>query len=297
VVNRLLDPTTVRQLADELGLKPSKRHGQNFVIDANTVRRIVSLAGVEPGDQVLEIGPGLGSLTLALLDAGAQVTAIEIDQLLAGRLPKTVAEHQPDNAGNLSLITADALRVSELPDPQPVKLVANLPYNVAVPLIIHAFETLPTLVGGLIMVQLEVADRLAAGPGSKVYGAPSVKLAWFAQAEYAGIVGPNVFWPKPNVDSGLVRLNAQEPPQTTASRQSVFQVVDAAFGQRRKMLRSSLSGLAGGSGAAAEILEQAGIDPTTRAETLDISAFAAIATAFQQPGRPEWPGDLGQGLR
>jgi 16S rRNA (adenine1518-N6/adenine1519-N6)-dimethyltransferase len=288
----LLGAVNIRELAAELGLHPSKQRGQNFVTDANTVRRIVAAAGILPGDRVLEIGPGLGSLTLGLLEAGAKVTAIEIDELLAGRLQQTVAEHQPDNSGNLRLIRADALQVDSVPDPPPTKLVSNLPYNVAVPLVLHAFETIPQLESGLVMVQLEVADRMTAAPGSRVYGVPSVKLAWFADAQKAGTVGPNVFWPKPNVDSGLVRLRAHRPPDTTASRADVFRVVDAAFGQRRKMLRASLSSLAGGSQRASQLLEAAGVDPTTRAERLDIADFSHITTALQSSFQPSSGLDL-----
>ena len=208
---RLLGPAEVRQLAAELDLRPTKQRGQNFVIDANTVRRIVREAGVGPDDVVLEVGPGLGSLTLALLEVGARVVAIEIDERLATRLPVTVAEHAPEALDRLHVVTADALRVTEVPGPPPTTLVANLPYNVSVPVLLHLLTLLPSLERGLVMVQAEVADRLAAGPGSKVYGIPSVKAAWFADVRRAGTVGRHVFWPEPNVDSGLVVVGTPRP--------------------------------------------------------------------------------------
>lgn len=270
----LLDPRTIRTLAAELDLRPSKQRGQNFVIDPNTVRRIVGLSGVRPGEVVLEVGPGLGSLTLGLLEAGAQVTAVEIESSLATRLARTVSERLPDAADRLTVVEADALRISEL-DPPPTRVVANLPYNISVPVILHLLATFPSITSGLVMVQLEVADRLVAPPGSKVYGTPSVKLAWYASAARIGTVPPRVFWPVPNVDSGLVAFNRREAP-SSADRQTVFDVVDAAFGQRRKMLRSALSGIFGTSAAAAEALEAAGIDPTLRGETLTIAQFASI---------------------
>ena len=258
---RLLGPAEVRRLAAELDLRPTKQRGQNFVIDANTVRRIVREAGVGPDDVVLEVGPGLGSLTLALLEVGARVVAIEIDERLATRLPVTVAEHAPEALDRLDVVTADALRVTEAPGPPPTTLVANLPYNVSVPVLLHLLTLLPSLERGLVMVQAEVADRLAAGPGSKVYGIPSVKAAWFADVRRAGTVGRHVFWPEPNVDSGLVSWVRRDPPATTATRQQVFAVVDAAFAQRRKGLRGALRGLAGSTEAAEAALAAAGHRP------------------------------------
>jgi len=273
----LLDPRTIRALASELDLRPTKQRGQNFVHDANTVRRIVAASGITPDDSVLEIGPGLGSLTLGLLEASAHVTAIEIESSLARRLPRTVEERLPDAAARLVVIEADALAVEELPDPQPTAVVANLPYNVSVPVLLHLLAHFDQWTRGLVMVQLEVADRLVAPPGSKTYGVPSVKLAWYAAAVRAGTVPPAVFWPMPNVDSGLVRITRREPPPTTASREQVFTVVDAAFGQRRKMLRAALAGLFGSSAAASEALDAAGVDPQARGETLSVIQFARIA--------------------
>ena len=271
----LLDPRTVRTLAAELDLRPSKQRGQNFVVDPNTVRRIVALSGVRPGEVVLEVGPGLGSLTLGLLEAGARVVAVEIESSLAGRLRRTVSDRLPDAVDRLTVVEADALRVTAL-DPMPTRVVANLPYNVSVPVILHLLATFPSIVSGLVMVQLEVADRLVAPPGSKVYGTPSAKLAWYASASRVGTVPASVFWPVPNVESGLVAFTRREPPSTT-DRLAVFTVVDAAFGQRRKMLRAALAGVFGSSAAATEALERAGVDPTLRGETLAIGQFAAIA--------------------
>lgn len=273
----LLDPRTVRRIADRIGLRPTKQRGQNFVVDANTVRRIVAKSGVGADDVVLEVGPGLGSLTLGLLETGARVTAIEIEDGLAAQLPHTVAELQPAAADRLAVVHADALDVTELPGPRPTMVVANLPYNVSVPVLLHLLETFPDWETGLVMVQLEVADRLVAGPGSKVYGVPSAKLAWYARAERVGTVPPSVFWPVPNVESGLVRLVRHDPPPTWASRQQVFAMVDAAFAQRRKMLRSALSGLFGSSAAASEAIMAAGLDPTARGEMLTVEEFARLA--------------------
>jgi len=278
---RLLGPAEVRQLAAELDLRPTKQRGQNFVIDANTVRRIVREAGVGPDDVVVEVGPGLGSLTLALLEVGARVVAIEIDERLATRLPVTVAEHAPEALDRLHVVAADALRVTEVPGPPPTTLVANLPYNVSVPVLLHLLTLLPSLERGLVMVQAEVADRLAAGPGSKVYGIPSVKAAWFADVRRAGTVGRHVFWPEPNVDSGLVSWVRRDPPATTATRQQVFAVVDAAFAQRRKGLRGALRGLAGSTEAAEKALAAAGIAPLERGESLTVTDFARIAEALE----------------
>ena len=272
----LLDPTRVRAVADELVLRPTKQRGQNFGIDANTVRRIVQLAELEPTDRVVEVGPGLGSLTLGLLEQAAHVLAIEIETSLAQRLPRTAEELMPEHAANLEVIESDALAVTDLPG-EPTALVANLPYNVSVPVILHLLARAPSIRRGLVMVQLEVADRLVAEPGSRTYGVPSAKLAWYAEASRVGTVPPKVFWPVPNVDSGLVRFTRREPPSTSASREDVFRVVDAAFAQRRKMLRSALSSIVGSSAAAAEAIEAAGVDPQARGERLTITQFAAIA--------------------
>jgi 16S rRNA (adenine1518-N6/adenine1519-N6)-dimethyltransferase len=280
---RLLGPAEVRALAAELDLRPTKQRGQNFVIDPNTVRRIVRDARLTPEDVVVEIGPGLGSLTLALLEVVRRVVAVEVDPLLAGRLPATIAEHAPDRAGDVEVVLADALRLTELPGPPPTALVANLPYNVSVPVLLHMLTLLPTLERGLVMVQAEVADRLAAPPGSKVYGVPSVKAAWFADVRRAGSVGRNVFWPAPNVDSGLVAWTRREPPATTATRAQVFRVVDAAFAQRRKQLRAALRPLAGSSEAATRALEAAGVDPTARGEVITVEDFARIAEGLSVP--------------
>ncbi|MGY4721590.1 16S rRNA (adenine(1518)-N(6)/adenine(1519)-N(6))-dimethyltransferase RsmA [Naumannella huperziae] len=273
----LLDPRTIRELAARLDLRPTKQRGQNFVHDANTVRRIVAQAELPPGEAVLEVGPGLGSLTLGLLEAGHPVTAIEIDDRLAALLPGTVADRLPDRAGELAVITGDALRVDELPGPAPGAIVANLPYNVSVPVLLHLLARFDSLRRGLVMVQAEVADRLAAPPGSRTYGVPSAKIAWYADAARVGSVPANVFWPVPNVESGLVRLTRREPPPTTASREQVFAVIDAAFGQRRKMLRSALAGLFGSSAQASAALVEAGVDPQARGEVLDVAAYARIA--------------------
>jgi 16S rRNA (adenine1518-N6/adenine1519-N6)-dimethyltransferase len=243
------------------------------------VRRIVRLAEVGPDDSVVEVGPGLGSLTLALLDSGARVSAVEVDPVLAAALPDTVARHAPERAAYLTVVTADALQVHSLPEPQPTALVANLPYNVSVPVVLSFLERFPTLDRVLVMVQLEVAERLVAGPGSKAYGVPSVKAAWYAAGRLAGTVPRSVFWPVPNVDSGLVELRRRPVPTTTASRDEVFAVVDAAFAQRRKTLRAALSGWAGGAAAAETVLRAAGIDPGARGEALPVTAFAAIAAA------------------
>jgi 16S rRNA (adenine1518-N6/adenine1519-N6)-dimethyltransferase len=272
----LLDPTAVRELAARLDLRPTKQRGQNFVTDANTVRRIVQLAGVRSDDVVLEIGPGLGSLTLALLDVADRVIAIEIDHLLATALPQTVAARAPEHHDQLRVIEADALRIDELPA-DPTIVVANLPYNVSVPVLLHLLATFEGLARGLVMVQAEVADRLAAGPGSKIYGVPSVKMAWYADTRRVGSVPPRVFWPVPNVESGLVAIERRPAPDTTATREQVFTVIDAAFGQRRKMLRAALAGLAGSSAAATAALETAGVEPTARGEVCTVDQFARMA--------------------
>ena len=273
----MLGPAEVRSLAAALDLRPAKRRGQNFVIDPNTVRRIVRESGIGPADVVLEVGPGLGSLTLALLRVARRVVAIEIDERLATALPATIATYAPDEVGNFEVLHADALRIGELPDPQPTVLVANLPYNVSVPVLLHLMALLPTLEHGLVMVQAEVADRLAAPPGSKVYGVPSVKAAWYADVRRAGVVGRNVFWPAPNVDSGLVAWTRRDPPDTTATRGQVFAVIDAAFAQRRKMLRSTLKVLVGSADAAEAALAYAGVSPMARGEAIGIAEFAKIA--------------------
>lgn len=272
---RLLGPAQVRALAAELSLRPTKQRGQNFVIDANTVRRIVRQAEIAPDDVVIEVGPGLGSLTLALLPACSRVVAVEIDDRLAARLPATVEEHAPALAGRLEVVAEDALQIAGVPGPAPTALVANLPYNVSVPVLLHLLMLLPSLRRCLVMVQAEVADRLAAEPGSKTYGVPSVKAAWFADVRRAGTVGRHVFWPEPNVDSGLVGLTRREPPATTASRERVFALVDAAFAQRRKTLRAALKPVYGAAVPAA--LEAAGIPDLARGETLDVGAFARLA--------------------
>jgi 16S rRNA (adenine1518-N6/adenine1519-N6)-dimethyltransferase len=251
------------------------------VHDPNTVRRIVRAAGLDPADVVLEIGPGLGSLTLGLLDAVRHVTAVEVDPRLADRLAATVAERSPDRADRLTVLTADALRLDRIPDPQPTALVANLPYNVAVPVVLHLLETVPSLRHGLVMVQAEVAERLAAAPGSRAYGIPSVKAAWYADVRRAGAVPRAVFWPVPNVDSGLVRLTRRNPPPLPpgVGREDVFAVVDAAFAQRRKTLRAALAPWAGGAARAEQVLRAAGVDPGLRGEALDVEGFARVAAA------------------
>ncbi|MGI5352901.1 16S rRNA (adenine(1518)-N(6)/adenine(1519)-N(6))-dimethyltransferase RsmA [Streptomyces sp. CA-250714] len=286
----LLGPAEVRELAEALGVRPTKQRGQNFVIDPNTVRRIVRTAEVRDDDVVLEVGPGLGSLTLALLETAAHVTAVEVDDVLAAALPATVRARLPERAGRFSLVHEDALRVTELPGPAPTALVANLPYNVAVPVLLHLLATFPGIERTLVMVQSEVADRLAAPPGSKVYGVPSVKAAWYCEVKRAGAIGRNVFWPAPNVDSGLVSLvRRAHPPATGASREEVFAVVDAAFAQRRKTLRAALSGWAGSGAAAEEALRAAGVSPQARGESLTVAEFAAIAE--HRPGRTGAPVD------
>ncbi|WP_068263371.1 16S rRNA (adenine(1518)-N(6)/adenine(1519)-N(6))-dimethyltransferase RsmA [Janibacter limosus] len=272
----LLGASRVRQLADQLGVRPTKHWGQNFVVDANTVRRIVRAGDVTAEDHVVEIGPGLGSLTLALLEEAAQVTAIEVDPVLAAALPETVAVHAPGAQERLEVVHADALTVTELPSSAPTALVANLPYNISVPVVLHFLETFPTIERVLVMVQLEVAERLAAGPGSKTYGVPSVKAAWWAEVALAGRVSRSIFWPVPNVDSGLVKFVRHDPPATEATRAQVFAVVDAAFAQRRKTLRAALRGIAGSGEVAEEALLAAGVDPRTRGEQLDVLAFARI---------------------
>lgn len=309
----LLGPAEIRELAARAGVRPTKTLGQNFVLDAGTVRKIVRQADVVPGETVVEVGPGLGSLTLGLLEAGADVVAVEIDPVLARLLPATVAAHVPgltvrpgsggtgdadgtaeavadllDAAGRprLRVVLADALELAALPG-RPTALVANLPYNVSVPVLLTFLERFDSLARALVMVQAEVADRLAAPPGSRTYGVPSVKAAWYASARRTATVGRAVFWPAPNVDSALVRLDRRAAPATSASRAAVFAVVDAAFGQRRKTLRQALAALAGSPAAAEDALRAAGVDPGARGEAVDVHGFARIAEHLR-------PGDLAQ---
>ncbi|HEY0117489.1 MAG TPA: rRNA adenine dimethyltransferase family protein [Cellulomonas sp.] len=300
----LLGPAEIRELAARAGVRPTKTLGQNFVLDAGTVRKIVRQADLTPGETVVEVGPGLGSLTLGLLEAGADVVAVEIDPVLARLLPGTVVAHVPglavapvggeardwlgqgelvavlrDETGRarLRVLLADALEVVELPGPAPTALVANLPYNVSVPVLLTFLERFGSLGRALVMVQAEVADRLVAPPGSRTYGIPSVKAAWYAAARRSATVGRAVFWPAPNVDSALVRLDRRRPPTTSAPREAVFAVVDAAFGQRRKTLRQALATLAGSPAAAEAALLAAGVDPGARGEAVDVAGFARIA--------------------
>ena len=275
----LLGPADVRELAAALGVRPTKQRGQNFVIDANTVRRIVRTAGVSGDDTVLEVGPGLGSLTLGLLESARAVTAVEIDEVLAAALPSTVEARVPHLADGFRIVREDALRVTSLPGPEPTALVANLPYNVAVPVLLHLLARFPSLRTGLVMVQAEVAERLAAAPGSRTYGVPSVKAAWYCDVRRAGAIGRSVFWPAPNVDSGLVALERRSPPAVDVARDDVFAVVDAAFAQRRKTLRAALAGWAGSGAAAERVLDAAGVAPTARGESLTVEEFAAVAAA------------------
>lgn len=287
MADALLGPAEIRELAARLGVTPTKKLGQNFLHDPNTIRRIVTVAGLTPDDVALEVGPGLGSLTLGLVGAVRHVHAVEIDPRLAAALPETVT------AAHLTVHNADALHVrgSDF-DPAPTMLVANLPYNVAVPVVLHLLAELPTLRGGLVMVQKEVADRLVAGPGSKVYGVPSVKLAWYATSRSAGKVPPAVFWPVPNVDSGLVAFTRRDPP-SGVGRREVFAVVDAAFAQRRKTLRAALAGWAGSADRAEKVLLTAGISPQARGEQLTVEQFVAIAAAakLSPPGGKLSPSD------
>jgi 16S rRNA (adenine1518-N6/adenine1519-N6)-dimethyltransferase len=278
----LLGATEIRRLAAELDVTPTKKLGQNFVVDANTVRKIVQAAHVQAGERVVEIGPGLGSLTLAVLETGASVTAVEIDHRLAERLPQTAAERGVP-AGALTVVDADAMRVTELPN-DPTVLVANLPYNVSVPVLLHFLETFPNLQRGVVMVQAEVAERLAAKPGSKIYGTPSVKAAWYGPWQLRGTVSRQVFWPVPNVDSLLVGFRRDaEPRGSEDERRRTFAIVDAAFNQRRKMLRQALSGIFGSSAEASEVLEFAGVAPTARGEDLTVDDYHRIALAAPVP--------------
>jgi 16S rRNA (adenine1518-N6/adenine1519-N6)-dimethyltransferase len=274
---KLLGPAEIRDLAQLLGIQPTKKLGQNFVIDANTVRRIVRVAGVQPGETVVEVGPGLGSLTLGLLEVGASVVAVEIDKRLAAQLPLTVGLMQPD--AELAVVAEDAMKITELPG-TPTTLVANLPYNISVPVLLHFLEHFPLITSGLVMVQAEVGQRIAAPPGSKVYGSPSVKAAWYGNWKVAGQVSRQVFWPVPNVDSILVSFGLRTTLMgTEAERLATFALVDAAFQQRRKMLRQALAGVLGGSAAASAQLERAGVAPTARGEELTVDDFVAVARA------------------
>ncbi|MBW3648086.1 MAG: 16S rRNA (adenine(1518)-N(6)/adenine(1519)-N(6))-dimethyltransferase RsmA [Actinobacteria bacterium] len=271
----LLTATDVRELATRLGLRPTKALGQNFVIDPNTVRRLVRAAGVGANDVAVEVGPGLGSLTLGLLGAVSRVVAVEIDPVLATQLPATVAVRLPDRSRRLEVVHGDALTLNGLPGPPPTAFVANLPYNVAVPVLLRLLEQLPSLRTGLVMVQAEVADRLVAAPGSRTYGIPSVKAAWWAEVRRAGAIGRTVFWPAPNVDSALVAFTRRPPP--TGDQAATFAVVDAAFAQRRKTMRAALAGWAGSAAAAEQRLRAAGIDPAARGESLGVEDFARLA--------------------
>jgi len=284
---RLLGPAEIRDLAARLGVRPTKTLGQNFMHDANTVRRIVREAQLSESDVVVEVGPGLGSLTLALLAEAAHVHAVEIDPVLAAALPATVAAHASERADRLTVHQCDALRLTaDQLTPAPTALVANLPYNVAVPVVLHLLAELPGLTRGLVLVQWEVAQRLTAPPGSTVYGAPTAKLAWYAEARMAGRVPPTVFWPVPRVESGLVAFRRRPSPVADVDRSEVFAVIDAAFAQRRKTLRSALAAWAGSPAAAEAVLTRAGVDPTTRGEQVDIATFARIARAGRDRGAP-----------
>jgi len=281
---RLLGAGDIRALASRLGVRPTKKLGQNFVVEPGSVRQIAALAGPFAADDViLEVGPGLGSLTLALLEAaaptGARVVAIEIDPALAAELPKTIADRAPGVADHADVVLADALRVQAADLAAPTALAANLPYNVSVPVILHLLAAFPSLGRGVVMVQAEVADRMCAGPGGRVYGAPSAKLAWYAAARPGGTVPRSVFWPVPNVDSKLVAFTRHQPPVAEASREQVFAVIDAAFGQRRKTLRAALGTWAGSPAAAESVLRAAGVNPGARGEALGVAEFARIAAA------------------
>jgi len=281
----LLGGREVRALAESLGIRPTKRMGQNFVTDPNTVRRIAAAARLTDDDIVLEVGPGLGSLTLALLPYARTVVAVELDPVLAEQLPVTVRERLPEFAEQLITVHEDAMRITELPV-APTALVANLPYNVAVPVVLNLLERFPSLESVLVMVQKEVADRLAAGPGSRTYGVPSVKARWYCSVEAAGNVGTSVFWPVPHVDSGLVRMTRHASPPSRAGREATFAVIDAAFAQRRKTLRSALASLAGSAPAAEAALRNAGVDPGLRGEQLGVGEFARIADALAEASGP-----------
>jgi 16S rRNA (adenine1518-N6/adenine1519-N6)-dimethyltransferase len=282
MTNQLLNPTEIRELAAKLGLKPTKKLGQNFVIDQNMVEKIVRTSNVSKDSIVLEVGPGLGSLTLALMATGAKVIAVEIDERLAEILPNT-AKAKGFGESQLIVINKDALEISKSDVNNPDVLVANLPYNVSVPVIIHILETFPSIKNYLVMVQSEVADRLAASPGSRTYGSPSVKLQWYAEVSKAGSISRNVFWPVPNVDSDLVQLHRRNNVDESI-RKELFAVVDAAFSQRRKMLRSALSSMCGGSEKASEILESVQIDPRLRGEALNVSDYVRLTEGMKKSG-------------
>jgi 16S rRNA (adenine1518-N6/adenine1519-N6)-dimethyltransferase len=289
---QLLGPTEIRELAARLGIQPAKRLGQNFVVDGGTVSRITAMAALQPDDIVLEVGPGFGSLTLPLLAAARRVIAVEVDRALAAELPVTVAARAPQLAGRLDVVTADAARPGQLPGEPPTVLVANLPYNVSVPVVLNLLATIPSLARALVMVQAEVADRMSAAPGSRTYGVPSAKLAWYATARRAGSVGRAVFWPVPRVDSGLVSLVRHSPAEAaairgTAGREETFAVIDAAFSQRRKTLRSALAAWAGSPAAAEAAVRAAGVDPSLRGEALAVTDFARIAAASTRGGHPD----------
>ena len=275
----MLSARDLRTRAAELGIRPTKQWGQNFVIDPNTVARIVRLAEVGADDVVVEVGPGLGSLTLALLPTVRRVVAVEVDPTLAAALPETIAQRAPAYSDRLEVVTADALSITDLPGPAPTALVANLPYNVSVPVVLRFLEQFPSIRTILVMMQLEVAQRLAATPGTKIYGVPSLKAAWYADVRLVGTVSRSVFWPVPNVDSGLVRLDRRRPPETSATREEVFACVDAAFAQRRKTLRASLASWAGSPAQAEAALVAAGVSPQQRGEQLSIEDFARVAEA------------------
>ncbi|MFZ1382258.1 MAG: 16S rRNA (adenine(1518)-N(6)/adenine(1519)-N(6))-dimethyltransferase RsmA [Scrofimicrobium sp.] len=277
----LLGPAQIRQLATELEVTPTKKLGQNFVHDSGTVRKIAGLADLEEGDRVIEVGPGLGSLTLALLETGASVTAVEIDRRLAARLPRTIHEFDREWARRLDVVNLDALKLSPDMVGEPRALVANLPYNVSVPVLLHILATFPSIERVVVMVQKEVAERLSATPGSRVYGGPSVKLAWYGSSRLAGVVGRKVFWPEPNVDSALVAVDVLSPPRGSQElRDATFALVDAAFGQRRKMLRSSLKTATADEAMSRHVLEFANVDPTSRPEDLGVDEFVALGRAM-----------------
>jgi 16S rRNA (adenine1518-N6/adenine1519-N6)-dimethyltransferase len=286
---RLLGAGDLRGIAGRLEVRPTKRLGQNFVVEPGTVRKIAALAAPRSGDVILEVGPGLGSLTLALLEAAvgvgdARLVAVEIDPVLAAELPKTIADRAPEFAGLVDVVTADALAIGEAEVGKPTVLAANLPYNVAVPVLLNLLAALPSLERGIVMVQAEVADRMCAGPGSRVYGAPSAKLAWYASVRSAGTVPRSVFWPVPNVDSKLVAFTRHAPLPTTATRAEVFAVIDAAFGQRRKTLRAALAGWAGSPAEAERLLNEALVAPGARGEELEIEGFVSIAQTRRGDG-------------
>jgi 16S rRNA (adenine1518-N6/adenine1519-N6)-dimethyltransferase len=279
-MSNLLGAAEIREIAERIGLRPTKKLGQNFVVDANTCRKIVKSADVGPTDIALEIGPGLGSLTLAMLESASEVIAIEIDDRLAAELPETAQRHGLD-ASKLTIVNQDAMGVTTLPK-DPTVLVANLPYNVSVPVLLRFLELFPTLRSGVVMVQSEVADRLVAKPNNKVYGSPSVKATWWADLSSAGTVSRSIFWPVPNVDSSLVRFVRHQSAGDETLRKATFKIIDAAFAQRRKMMRAALSDLCGGSAAASSIIEASGIDPTIRGESLQLSDFIKIAITLSK---------------